>query len=450
MNYIPSSGRAAASFRTRTSLSDAYAADKASEKGGFLDAVAQQARLDAAGVYGGTGTASGLAGSTEAPGLASIAGISGLTGGSALDLSGITGISGLTGGIGTAGLAGMSGLFGGVSMSSLLSGQGSLFGINMMPNSLLRALALLEESQATAAAERMASRLEQLSAAQADAQTAANAANRLYQPSAASLADVQAAAGTQATHETAAVAAPSLEAMLKAKYPGLVYHVFDASSGYWRTRNDYPHHLLYQEGDEAKETLENWKPSGPNPFYGSVDGRFIAPKEIHALGSIPPGSKAVVIHPKVQQRMEQDPAYANEIFARIDTWFTFDVLRNEALHAGSTVDMSQAVAIGEDGNICNACSSTPGHITTSGDEMVQAYRRRMAKRAKRMREIWERQIEQGIETRRQNAACADARAQLTRMLESGRLREIFGGTIAGNSTEEILGLVRAELAGTAA
>ena len=134
---------------------------------------------------------------------------------------------------------------------------------------------------------------------------------------------------------TEAVEAPSLETMLKAKYPNIHYHVFDASSGYWRTRNDYPHYLLYQDGDKAKETLENWQPTGANPFYGSIDGRFTAPKEIHALGNVPPGSKAVVIHPKVQERMEQDPAYAQEIFAKIDTWFAFDVARNEAIMPGS-------------------------------------------------------------------------------------------------------------------
>ena len=52
----------------------------------------------------------------------------------------------------------------------------------------------------------------------------------------------------------------------------------------------------------------------------------------------------MVIHPKVQERMEQDPAYAQEIFAKIDTWFAFDVARNEAIMPGSTWDMSQAVA----------------------------------------------------------------------------------------------------------
>ena len=40
-----------------------------------------------------------------------------------------------------------------------------------------------------------------------------------------------------------AAEALSLEEMLKAKYPNLHYHVFDASSGYCKTRNDYPHYL---------------------------------------------------------------------------------------------------------------------------------------------------------------------------------------------------------------
>ncbi len=112
-------------------------------------------------------------------------------------------------------------------------------------------------------------------------------------------------AGTDIKAEnTEGIQAPSLESMLKAKYPGIAYHVFDASTSYWRTRNDYPHYLLYQQDCDTK-ALENWRPSGENPFYGSIDGQFIAPKEIHALSNVPPGSKAVVIHPDVQKRMER-------------------------------------------------------------------------------------------------------------------------------------------------
>ena len=249
---------------------------------------------------------------------------------------------------------------------------------------------------------------------------------------------------------TEAVEAPSLETMLKAKYPNIHYHVFDASSGYWRTRNDYPHHLLYQDGDKAKETLENWQPTGPNPFYGSIDGRFTAPKEIHALGKVPPGSKAVVIHPKVQERMEQDPAYAQEIFAKIDTWFAFDAARNEAIAPGSTWDMSQAVAIGEDGTICNACSSSAGGEITfsrSGPEDEESWwDLRMARHAEFMKLAAEQQIQRHIQAD-QLASSAAARSQLAAMLNSGTLRTIFGSEIAGVPTETILALTQAQVWG---
>ena len=257
--------------------------------------------------------------------------------------------------------------------------------------------------------------------------------------------------GIGTAQSTAAAGAVSPEAALKARYPGLVYHVFDASSGYWKTRNDYPHYLLYQEGDAAKEAMENWKPSGPNPFYGSIDGRFTAPQEIHALGSVPPGSKAVVIHPKVQQRMEQDPEYAEAILAKIDAWFAFDVARNEAILPGSTVGMSQAVAIGEDGNICNACSSSAGGgFTTSqsgSSDTESWWDRRTARHAKFMK----RMVQSQIEYRQQAsnlAAAAAAKAQLAAMMNSTDLKAIFGAEIAGVPTEEILALTKTQVWGS--
>ena len=263
--------------------------------------------------------------------------------------------------------------------------------------------------------------------------------------------DLAVRSGGQA-ERVSSVEAPSLEAMLKTKYPNIHYHVFDASSGYWRTRNDYPHYLLYQNGDKAKETLENWQPSGANPFYGSIDGRFTAPKEIHALGSVPPGSKAVVIHPKVQERMERDPAYAREIYARIDAWFTFDAARNEAIIPGSTLGMSQAVAIGEDGNICNACSSSGGGgftFSKSGsDDGESWWELRMARHAEFMKLLAEKQIQRHIEAS-QLAASAAAKSQLAAMLSGGKLRELLGSEIAGVPTETVLALTQSEIWGAA-
>ena len=252
---------------------------------------------------------------------------------------------------------------------------------------------------------------------------------------------------------TEAVQAPSLETMLKAKYPNIHYHVFDASSGYWRTRTDYPHYLLYQDGDKAKETLENWQPAGANPFYGSIDGRFTAPKEIHALSHVPPGSKAVVIHPKVQEHMEQDPAYAQEVFAKIDTWFAFDIARNEAVMPGSTWDMSQAVAIGEDGNICNACSSSGGgEITYSksgSDDAESWWDLRMARHAYFMELLIQGQREDAL-LQSTHVSSGAAKAQLAQLLRSGNLIELLGDTIAGVSTESVLDLTVEQVWGAGA
>ena len=251
------------------------------------------------------------------------------------------------------------------------------------------------------------------------------------------------------TAGTEAAEALSLEEMLKAKYPNLHYHVFDASSSLWRTRNDYPHYLLYQDGDAAKETLESWQPEGANPFYGSIDGRFIAPNAIHALSSVPPGSKAVVIHPAVQERMEQDPAYAQEIFARIDAWFAFDVARNEAHMPGCTAGMSQAVAIGEDGNICNACSSSPGRITYSksgSDDGPSWWDLRMARHAEFMKLIVEKQIQNQMQASELLSAVS-AKARLADLLKNGNLLQILGDEIAGIPTETVLAMTQAQVWG---
>lgn len=149
----------------------------------------------------------------------------------------------------------------------------------------------------------------------------------------------------------------TLEERLKERYPNLVYHVFDGSNRYWQTRNDFPFYKIYQQGTKAEE-IENWEPSGPNPDPVSSGAQRM-------ISSIPVGSKAVIIHPKVQERMEQDPEYADEIYSRIEAWFTFDTARNEAMIPGIAARSSQCLAIGEDGNICNVMSCSKGEITQS-------------------------------------------------------------------------------------
>ena len=145
------------------------------------------------------------------------------------------------------------------------------------------------------------------------------------------------------TEKTAGTEKVSVESMLKAKYPNLVYNVGDATSSDWRTRNDYPFEALFQEGEKSTEMIENWKPTGSNP----KNQRHLA---------VAPNSKAVMIHPKAQERMENDPEFAKEVMERIESWWAYDIARHEAISPGCTTGMSQAIAIGEDGEIANVLS----------------------------------------------------------------------------------------------
>lgn len=240
----------------------------------------------------------------------------------------------------------------------------------------------------------------------------------------------------------------SLEERLKAKYPGLVYHVFDGSSGYWRTRNDYPHYLLYNENLDV-EALENWSPKGPNPAY-------MESKEIRAMGSIPPGSKAVVIHPSVQERMEQDPEYADEIMERIETWFAFDLARNEAIMPGCSMELSQSVVIGEDGCIANAVTSGPPRLTYSksgpDDGRPGFWEARVIRHDYYMQIQRQEQIEHGMEVSQQLNAWSlaqSAKSRLAEMMQGDTLKTIFGETIGGMPTDMVLAETRKQVWGTA-
>lgn len=262
-------------------------------------------------------------------------------------------------------------------------------------------------------------------------------------------------------HKAAEAAAVTPEELLKQKYPNAVYHVFDASSSYWKTRTDYPHYLLYQNSDKAKEILTNWQPEGENPFYGSKDGRFIAPKEIHALGNVPPGSKAVVIHPDVQAKMEEDPEYAKEIIDRIDAWFKFDIARNNAVSGRSDYGnkMSQAVAIGADGNIVNACSSTAGGGFTystsgaaDGSDKDDMWEQRILRHKKYMAQKIENQIEHNrLVSRMQNLAAANeamlSKQRFKDMLADDNFTQKLGTQISGMPIGELLTLALTQIFG---
>ena len=270
----------------------------------------------------------------------------------------------------------------------------------------------------------------------------------------------------QKTSETQSL---TLEERLRERYPNLVYHVFDGSNRYWQTRNDFPFYKLFQQGTKAEE-IENWTPSGPNPDpVSSGAQRMISP--------IPAGSTAVIIHPKVQERMEQDPEYADEIYKRIEAWFTFDQARNEAILPGISDRSSRCLAIGEDGNISNVMACSKGRITQSeggedeGDDFWTARTKRFRQYMKLVVEaqilqaqgiskqlnLWslaESQKSEGSSTgsfqmTQQFSAMQASQAALAQtmsMMNGTELRQALGNTVAGVSVDAVFEATRKSIA----
>ncbi len=259
-----------------------------------------------------------------------------------------------------------------------------------------------------------------------------------------------ASADADKTEETAGTEKVSLESMLKAKYPNLVYNVGDGTSSAWRTRNDYPFEALFQEGEKSTELIENWKAVGSNP----KNQRYLA---------IAPNSKAVMIHPKAQERMESDPEFAKEVMERIESWWAYDIARNEAIAPGYTTGMSQAIAIGEDGEIANVLSCGGGDSISMNknknddEDEYDWWMERMARHAMYMELLRTGRIDYskyaflksgslgsfgGSGFSSMNSMLAmqsgqSAEREIHSMLQNG-LREKLGDTICGMPTDEVM------------
>lgn len=244
-----------------------------------------------------------------------------------------------------------------------------------------------------------------------------------------------ASAGTvSAWGHTEEVPGTTLEEMLRNVHPQLTYHVMDCSSSNW-IRNDFPHYKLFQSNVSAAE-IENWQPSGEEPTQANSPA-------CHALSRVAPGSVAVVIHPTVQAKMEEDPEYAREIFERIEAWFAFDEVRNAAIAAGHGDSGSgitkRAIAIGEDGLITNAMAAGEGRLTFSssggtGRTGESWWDARIRRHHQQMEELVKEQIGRKQQASAQLTAmssAASARQQFVSMTADPALRAALGESIGG-------------------
>ena len=177
----------------------------------------------------------------------------------------------------------------------------------------------------------------------------------------------------------------------------------------------------------------------------------------------------------------EDPAYADEIYNRIEAWFTFDVVRNEAIIPGITTGMSQCVAIGEDGQIANVQScSCGGRFSESksgeADDEDDFWTARAKRHALYMQQVVEAQIlhklgiseelahfrradiprvgrgsgsSGGADTARQLAAMRASQgaiAQAMAMMNGPELRAALGDTVGGVAIDVVFEATREAIA----
>lgn len=139
---------------------------------------------------------------------------------------------------------------------------------------------------------------------------------------------------------------------LDQKYGKITYHTGDISTFSNWERNDFPVAELFKEHANIG-ALAKWSPTDKAIFTTGFEDSVQ-----DSLKSISDGSRAVMIHPEIQNKMDHNPEYANEIYNKIDTYFQKDIMINESILPGCTQGIIQFVSIDSYGNIDKTCTLT--------------------------------------------------------------------------------------------
>lgn len=178
----------------------------------------------------------------------------------------------------------------------------------------------------------------------------------------------------------------SFKDMWQARFPGGKYHVFDASKipmGVW-CRNDFPVEKFFQ--DEVDESVLDWKPTGTEPDMADASVQ-------RRLDSVL-GQYVINVPPELEEKMKNNPAIAKKIMKNIDELFAWNG------HPVPGRINGGVICLDENGEVARwNLISGGGGITQSSSEMVEAYYRRMEKRAE-----YEKAVEKNVIKRKLQSA----------------------------------------------
>lgn len=160
------------------------------------------------------------------------------------------------------------------------------------------------------------------------------------------------------------VSGMSFKDMWQARFLGAYYHVMDGSKisqGAW-DRNDFPFERFFS--DNVDESILNWTPSGVEPSANSP--------EVQSRWSSTAGKKAVIVPPALEQKMQDNPELAEKVTANVENFIaTYP----------ATPGCSYLIELDENGEISKYRVTSPGTITVSSSEFVEARKAREAKHA---------------------------------------------------------------------
>ena len=156
----------------------------------------------------------------------------------------------------------------------------------------------------------------------------------------------------------------SFKDMWQARFPGAYYHVMDGSKisqGAW-DRNDFPFERFFS--DNVDESVLGWTPSGAEPSANSP--------EVQSRWSSTAGRKALIVPPALEEKMQNDPELAEKVMANVENFIaTYPAVPG----------CSYLIELDENGEISKYRVTSPGTITVSSSEFVEARRAREAKHA---------------------------------------------------------------------
>ena len=156
----------------------------------------------------------------------------------------------------------------------------------------------------------------------------------------------------------------SFKDMWQARFPGAYYHVMDGSKisqGAW-DRNDFPFERFFS--DNVDESILNWTPSGAEPSANS--------SEVQSRWSSTAGKKAIIVPPALEEKMQNDPELAEKVMANVENFIaTYPAVSG----------CSYLIELDENGEISKYRVTSPGTITVSSSEFVEARKAREAKHA---------------------------------------------------------------------